>query len=281
MKPNTVVFQFFPDFDSNDNDDVDDDGLYETEDDERIAKENKQTSDALLQMKTKLTLSTSSLSNRSSPFRISNASRPSQLLTGKKAIRKRNMRMVDEELVADKMDSVRSKMEYLMQRTKEESRKQNINKNDEKLKVEQKQKYDLEDDDNDDDDDSGDDKNGERKTSPLLRRSSSMLVSSQLEKDNVSELIAIMGDALALKKNIVLARHFELLDADKLRNYHETHMGVNMTVDVWVLANDAMNPDWDAMEGDLSLQVSLLLSYFFSFLAPLQTNPSNILVHEK
>ena len=30
-----------------------------------------------------------------------------------------------------------------------------------------------------------------------------------------------------------------------------------MSVDVWVTASDTANPDWDAMEGDLSLQVQL------------------------
>jgi hypothetical protein len=79
-------------------------------------------------------------------------------------------------------------------------------------------------------------------------------------KDNLKELVAIMGDALALKKNIVLARHFEKLDADKLRSFSTTHnnaIDARMSVDVWVTASDTANPDWDAMEGDLSLQVQL------------------------
>ena len=148
-------------------------------------------------------------------------------------MRKRNMRMVDEELVADKMDSVRSKMEYLMQSIPSSSASTGETKN-EKLATTAT----------------------EEDTSPL-RRSSSMLVSSEVRGDNVGELVAIMGDALALKKNIVLARHFDQLDADILRKYHEEHLGQNMTVDVWVTASNTMNPNWDSMEGDLSLQVQL------------------------
>jgi len=84
-----------------------------------------------------------------------------------------------------------------------------------------------------------------------------MLVSSEVRGDNVAELVAIMSDALALKKNIVLARHFDRLDADLLTKYCDEHGGKMMTVDVWVIASDTMNPDWDSMEGDFSLQVQL------------------------
>merc|ERR1711871_1358219 len=94
-----------------------------------------------------------------------------------------------------------------------------------------------------------------------ISRASSMIESNAIgAKDNLKELVAIMGDALALKKNIVLARYFDKLDADKLRSFAQNSSNAadgRMSVDVWVTASDTANPEWDAMEGDLSLQVQL------------------------
>jgi potassium/chloride transporter 9 len=227
MKPNTVVFQFFPEAEEEDANEINRGNSTEEteEDDKQMLEEVYETNRALSNLK--------KVYSSSSPVRISNNTRPSKIAKGAKAMRKRNMRMVDEELVADKMDSVRSKMEYLMQSIPSSSASTGETKN-EKLATTAT----------------------EEDTSPL-RRSSSMLVSSEVRGDNVGELVAIMGDALALKKNIVLARHFDQLDADILRKYHEEHLGQNMTVDVWVTASNTMNPNWDSMEGDLSLQVQL------------------------
>lgn len=249
MKPNTVVFQFFPEEENEKEDGIGEDGTYTTED-RSVFDEAKETTEAVSRLKKAY--------HSSSPARISNNSRPSVMVSGRKATRKRNMRMVDEELVADKMDSVRSKMEYVMQRvpkTKQDTTTttttpSSSSKLSSKLSSGETKQENISTKITND---------STRNTTdePPLRRSSSMLVSSEVRGDNVGELVAIMGDALALKKNIVLARHFDQLDADLLRKYSEEHNGKNMTVDVWVIASDAMNPEWDTMENDLSLQVQL------------------------
>tara|TARA_B100000795_G_scaffold263530_1_gene242851 strand:- start:754 stop:4137 length:3384 start_codon:yes stop_codon:yes gene_type:complete len=245
MKPNTVVFQFFPEEENEKEDGIGEDGTYTTED-RSVFDEAKETTEAVSRLKKAY--------HSSSPARISNNSRPSVMVSGRKATRKRNMRMVDEELVADKMDSVRSKMEYVMQRvpkTKQDTTTTTTTpSSSSKLSSGETKQENISTKITND---------STRNTTdePPLRRSSSMLVSSEVRGDNVGELVAIMGDALALKKNIVLARHFDQLDADLLRKYSEEHNGKNMTVDVWVIASDAMNPEWDTMENDLSLQVQL------------------------
>ena len=255
MKPNTVVFQFFPDAEEDQYSTGEEDRLGSssgsslTQEDRDLLVGVADTTEAIKLIRS----SSSSSTSKSQRNRVSTNSRPSQLWgSGRNpnAIRKRNMRMIDEELVADKMDSVRSKMEYLMQRV--------VQKKNGNTDADATIRKDMT------------TKETKLEHPPLattttttttttggLRRQNSLLVSSEVQKDNVGELVAIMGDALALKKNIVLARHFDQLNADTLRNWHEEHLGVNMTVDVWVIANDAMNPDWDSMEGDLSLQVQL------------------------
>jgi hypothetical protein len=121
MKPNTVVFQFFPDAEEDQYSTGEEDRLGSssgsslTQEDRDLLVGVAGTTEAIKLIRS----SSSSSSSKSQRNRVSTNSRPSQLWgSGRNpnAIRKRNMRMIDEELVADKMDSVRSKMEYLMQR---------------------------------------------------------------------------------------------------------------------------------------------------------------------
>jgi amino acid transporter len=170
--------------------------------------------------------------------------RPSMLMLGSDLRRDRQIQK--EQNVLDRMDSIRSKMEYVMQQSMEGNHE------------------DMHGVDDGNDAGAGGPKPSSSLRAPshtLMRSSSSMIESNAIgATDNLKDLVAIMGDALALKKNIVLARHFEKLDADKLRSFSLLHSNVGdarMSVDVWVTASDTANPDWDAMEGDLSLQVQL------------------------
>ena len=244
MKPNTVVFQFLP---------FEEDDIWRGKGDSM-----KQTSSESMSKSSQLEIEApdSSTENKSNGYfatpygerysssqkYLSPKTKPSMLMLGSDLRRTRQIEA--EQNVLDRMDSVRAKMEHVMQETVENDQTCGTNH------------YDVE------DDDEGAEKNAS-KTPKLLRSSSSMIESNALgAMANLQELVAIMSDALALEKNIVLTRHFEKLDANKLKSFCSTrHSSVGdkdrMSVDVWVLASDTANPDWDAMEGDFSLQAQL------------------------